>query len=190
MKARLTPTEIALRELPAEGREFIFTRDSGELNETLKDLIGTNPYSVRLKITPMGNTFDLQGRLQASLDLQCSLCVLDFKHPVNVPLRELILIEKALGKGDQMSRNNHAHEWESGGPNYIILESDIFDLAEYIHEQIALAEPIRPLGTPQCDEVCENLKDRVERPWLTYGQSDEKGTVRPFEVLEKLKLKS
>lgn len=190
MKARLTPTEIALRELPIEGREFNFTRESGELNSALEDLIGSNPYSVHLKITPMGNTFDLRGRLATTLDLQCSLCAFDFKLPVDVPLHELILIEKALSKGDQMSRNNHAHEWESNGPDYIVLETDSFNLAEYVHEQIGLAEPIRPLGKPDCDEDCENLKDRVQRPWLTYGSDGEKGTASPFQVLEKLKLKS
>lgn len=190
MKARLTPTEISLRELPAEGREFNFTRDSGELSEILKDLIGSNPYTVHLRIMPMGNTFDLRGRLDTSLDLQCSLCAFDFKLPVHVKLYELILIEKALSKGDQMSRNNHAHEWESNGPNYIVLESDLFNLGEYIREQIGLAEPIRPTGKPDCDETCGNLKERVERPWLTYGPDLKEGTIRPFEVLEKLKLKS
>lgn len=190
MKPRLTPTQISLKELPLEGREFNFTRESGELTEILEDVIGTNPYQVSLKIMPMGNTFDLRGRLETQMDLQCSLCAFDFKFPVKLDLYELIIIEKALSKGDHMSRNNHAHEWESEGPNYIVLESDTFDIGEYLHEQIGLAEPIRPLGKPDCDQNCENLKDKVERPWLTYGADPAAGKIKPFEVLEKLKLKS
>ncbi len=190
MKSRLTPTEIALKELPLEGREFNFTNESGELNDVLKDLIGSNSYSVQLKITPMGNSFDLRGRINTTLDLQCSLCAIDFKFPVNLTAHEFIVIERALSKGDQMSRNNHAHEWESNGPNYIVLESDIFNLGAYIHEQIGLAEPMRPLGKPDCDQSCENLKDRIERPWLTYGTEGDQGRVKPFQVLEKIKLKS
>lgn len=141
----------------------------------------------------MGNSFDLKGQVNSSMDLQCSLCAIDFKYPLVINLHELLVIDKPLAKGDQMSRANHAHEWESEGPDYILLKSDAFNVAEYIHEMIALAEPLRPLGRPDCDEMCENIKDRVQRPWLSFGEEEQAATgVRsnPFQILEKIKLKS
>jgi uncharacterized metal-binding protein YceD (DUF177 family) len=192
MKLRLNPTQIVLHDLPPDGREFIFTRESGELNEHLEDLIGSNPYSVKIKITPMGNTFDVRGELETKMDLQCSLCAIDFKHAIKQQVHELIVIEKPMGKKEHQVRANHAHELAHGGPDYIQLPNDVFDVGAYVHEAIGLAEPIRPLGKPDCDVKCENLSEKPQRSWLSFGQEQAEQAVRakPFQVLEKMKLKS
>lgn len=189
MKHRMGSTLIGLKEIPQEGREFVFTRETGELNKHLEDLIGKNPHQVTFTITPMGNAFKLQGQVNTAMDLACSLCAVDFKFTVHANLHELLLVQKPLGKGEQLTRTNHAHEWESQGPDYIMLENETFDVAEYIHEMIALQEPVRPIGRPNCDENCENLKDRVQRPWLSFGEDDQSTKANPFEVLSKIKLK-
>lgn len=186
----LTPTEISLKELPDEGREFVFTDKSKELNETLADLIGENSFEVNFRITPMGNTFDLKGHIKTQMDLQCSLCAMDLKFPVNLNLHELLVVQKPLEKGDQLTKNNHAHEWERGGPDYILLDSDMFRVADYIHEAIGLAEPIRPLGKPDCDMSCENIPEALKRYVLTEETKGEVIRANPFQVLEKMKLKS
>ncbi len=188
MKHRLAPTEIALKDLPVEGRDFIYTRESGELNEALQDLIEDNPYEVSFKITPVGNAFDLRGQLKTGLNLECALCAIDFKLPVEQKLHELLVVQKPLDKGDHLTKANHAHEWEASGPDCILLETDMFQIADYIHEIIGLAEPIRPLGKPGCDTACENLTDDI-RKWLQTGP-DMPVKAKPFQVLEKIKLKS
>lgn len=193
MKPRLTSTQIPLKDLPPEGRAFDFTSESAELTPILKELIGANPYAVHLHIVPMGNTFALTGQIEAKMDLQCSLCASDFKQPIALKLNELIVIERPLAKGDQSSKANHAHEWAAGGPDYIILPRDQFDVAEYAHEAIALAEPIRPLCAPEREGGCSQAQERVDRPWLSYGEEKSTTTeirANPFQVLEKLKLKS
>ena len=186
MKPRLTPVEISLKELPAEGREFKYTDKTAELTPHLKDLIGENGFEVSFQITPMGNAFDLKGTLKTGLDLQCALCALDMKYPVSVKLHELLVMQKPLEKGDQLTKNNHAHEWESGGPDYILLDSDMFRVGDYIHEAIGLAEPIRPLGKENCDLSCENIPEVVKK----YIGTGEDIHTNPFQVLEKIKLKS
>ena len=188
MKLRLMPTEINLKDLPPEGREFSYDRESGELNHALKDLIEGNPYRVTFKITPMGNAFDLKGEVQTTLDLQCSLCAMDFRLPVTQKLNELLVIQKPMNKGDQMTKVNHAHEWVEEGPDYLLLESDSFQVANYIHEVIGLAEPIRPLGKPDCDTSCENISPEVKQ-YLACGGKD-LIKANPFQVLEKIKLKN
>lgn len=190
--SRLNPLHINLKELPPEGQEFTYSRQSGELNGILKDVVGDNLYIASVTITPMGNTFDLRGSFQSKMDLQCSLCAMDFKHAVDLKLHEMIVVMKkqALGKGDQQTKTNHAHEWEAQGPDYIILDSDTFHIGEYLHEMVALAEPLRPLGKPDCDENCDNLSGRAQRPWLSYGEgAGESVKANPFQVLEKFKLK-
>lgn len=189
----LNPIEIVLRDLPPEGRDFEFTRESGELTGALKDLVGGNDYLLKFHLSPMGNTFDLKGTLTTKMDMQCSMCAEDFKQPVDLKLHEFIVIERAMGKNDQTTKANHAHEWESGGPDYIVLQSDTFNVAEYAHEAIALAEPIRPLCSPSAADGCANGGSRPEREWLSFGDGKNPKTeikANPFQVLEKLKLKS
>lgn len=191
MKKRLNPTQIMLKELPPEGREYEYSRESGELTEDLQELIDDNDYSVRLTVRPIGNAFDLQGELKTSLDLQCSLCAIDFKFPVNQKFHEVLVIETPLDKGDQHTKANHSSEWDPNQPEGIYLESPLLDVGELIHEMVAIAEPMRPLGRPGCEEACENRKDGVQRDWLSLDAKDSKSIRnQPFAVLEKMKLKS
>ena len=191
MNSRLNPVQISLKELPAEGREFTYSQETGELNKILLPLIGRNKYSVKIKMTPVGNSFDLRGSISTSMDLQCALCAIAFSHLIQVKLHELIVVQKPMAKGDQQTRANHAHEWESSGPDYIVLESETFEIDQYIHEMVALAEPLKPLGRPDCDKNCENLTDQVMRDWLTLGDEPPNSSIKanPFKVLEKIKLK-
>ncbi len=188
MKTRVSPVQIALKDLPLEGRSFTYTRESGELNEFLGELVGQNPYKVDVQITPMGNAYDMRGTIQTGMNLQCSLCALDLKHPINERIHEMLVLQKPLNKGDQQSKANHAHEWVEDGPDYIMLESDSFHVGEYVREVVALNEPIRPLGKPDCDLQCENVSDEM-RKWL-QGRDAISIRTNPFQALEKIKLKS
>lgn len=191
MKKRLNPTEILLKELPPEGREYEYDRDSGELANALGKLIGDNDYVVRLSVRPIGNAYDVQGELKTSLNLQCALCAIDFKFPVNQKFHEVLVIEGPLHKGDQHTKANHSSEWDASQPEGIYLETPIFSVGEFVHELVAIAEPMRPLGRPGCEDACENRKDGVQREWLSVGPKDS-NSIRnqPFAVLEKMKLKS
>lgn len=192
MKKRLNPTEILLRELPPEGRLYKYDQESAELTAVLEDLVGKNPYTVALNIRPIGNAYDVQGEVKTGLSLQCSLCAIDFAFPVNQQFHDVLVVNNPLDKGDQVAKTNHSSEWDWSQPGGIYLESAVFNVKEYIHEMIALAEPIRPIGKPDCDEGnCENLRERPQRDWLSVDANDSKSVHNhPFSVLEKLKLKS
>jgi uncharacterized metal-binding protein YceD (DUF177 family) len=192
MKAQITPTKISLKDLPFEGRDFDYSRETGELDAALKDLVGQNPYSVKIHITPMGNAFDLKGHIQTKMDLQCAKCGGDFKFTVDQKVNEVLVQQAPLAKGDFHTKANHAHEWTGEGPDYMILESDTFNVAEYVHEAVALAEPLQPIGRPDCDPNCESIQNEIKRSWLTFGENAQGGAIKanPFQVLEKIKLKS
>lgn len=188
MKMRSNPTEITLKDLPLEGRDFEYSDRSGELTQALVDLIGPNPYEVTFRLAPVGNAYSLQGKIKTSLNLQCSICASDFQFPVVQNLNELIVVESPMNKGDQQSRANHVHELQDSGPDYLILSSEVFKVADYIHEMVGLAEPIRPLCAPELTDGCAQAKERPQREWLSYGDGG-KIQANPFQILEKMKLK-
>ena len=189
MKAK-NQSQISLKDLPADGRDYEFTRATGELNPVLKDLLGTHDYLLSLHIKPIGNAFDMKGELKTELNLQCALCADDFAFPVDIKINELLLVERALGKNDHGGKVNHAHEWASDGPDYIILPNEVFDIGEYAHEAIALSEPIRPLCSPGLPEGCAQ-PEHIDRPWLSVGEDAGPAVkVNPFTALQKIKLKS
>lgn len=191
MKKRLNPTEILLKEVPDEGRTYEYSHESAELTETLKELIDDNLYFVTLTVRPIGNAFEVKGELRTQMKLQCSLCAIDFDFPVSEKFHDVLVINDALSKGDQTVKTNHSSEWDWSQPDGIYLEASLFDVAEYIHEVVALAEPIRPLGGKNCEEYCENRRESVQREWLSIGANDTKSVHNhPFSVLGKVKLKS
>ncbi len=190
MKNRANPTEIVLKDLPLDGRDFTYVRETGELNEALKDLIHDNDYQVKFRLTPVGNAYSLKGEMTTQMDLQCSKCASDLKFPVAAKLNELIVVEEPVGKGDQFSRANHAHELQDSGPDYLMLENEGFKVTDYIHEVVALAEPIQPTCPPENAAECATALQNIERDWLSVGEGAGK-TIKanPFQVLEKMKLK-
>ena len=193
MKSRHGAPPIVLRELPAEGRDFEYSRETGELNEVLRDLVGDHPYRFAFRLTPVGNTFDLRGQITTRLSLECAVCTTPFELDVTRALHEYILIEPALAKRDHGTKANHAHEWEDGGPDYTILDADVFQVGEFAHEAVALTEPTRPLCAPGVPGGCAHRDELPEREWLSYDAEDKPSTAvksKPFQILGSVKLKN
>lgn len=188
MKNRLNPVEITLKDLPLEGRDFTYSRESGELSPSLKDLIQGNDFNVQFRLTPVGNAYSLTGGLKTSLNVECSQCASEMAWPIELKLNELIVVEKPLSKGDHQGRANHAHELQDSGPDYIVLDSEVLNVAEYIHEAIGLAEPNRPVCPPERASECASALKDVQRDWLSVGEG-QSIRANPFQALEKMKLK-
>lgn len=182
---------IKLNELPTQGESFVFTSEDGKesLAPYFKDLLGDQKFHIELHIQPVGNAYQLHGKIKTKLPLVCSLCASDIQHPVDVNLNEIILIDNTLTKKDHEVRSNHASELTADGPEAIMLDNEAFDVAEYLHEMIALAEPIRPMGTPDCETSCPERDNFVQREWLNIGNPSEKmENTNPFASLKDLKI--
>ncbi len=184
----LNPTVIYLSELPKEGRKYLYTNQTGELQPFLQDLIGKNPYEVELEVKPMGNVFSATGKITTGLDELCSLCALEYVQRISQSFQEILIIQKPV-KGHQ-ARVNHASELNLEGPECTELESDQFLVGDFIRELVALAKPIKPLGKPNCDETCENYQEAVRKGWLTPPNDKDFKSENPFSKLAKLKLNS
>lgn len=187
MKARKTETLVHLSELPPEGRSYSYSRQSGELDAVLEDLIAANNYDFEMFIKPMGGAFEVSGRMRTTLDLQCSRCALDFKLPIQQDFQELLMIEAQRPRRSHSARTNHSSEGFTDGPFCNVIPSELFDVGEFLHELVAVAEPIKPLAKEGCDKDCENYRDALLQGWLTDPDAPKSGMEGPFAVLQRLK---
>ena len=188
MKNFKSPTIIHLNELPEDGRAFKFTRQSGELNDDLSDIIGTNDYEISFYIRPIGNAYEMTGKFSVTMDLICSRCAVDFNTNIKEEFNEIIIVNDALPRNAQSSKTNHSSEWEQDGPYCNQIESNEFRIGKFTHEIIALAEPMQPLGKENCDNTCENYIKALNEGWLANPDDDAREKETPFAVLEQLKL--
>ncbi len=197
-RAQLSPAIIDLREVPREGSQYSYSQESGELTSAFADIIGSNPYTVDLRINPVGNAYEVSGQVKTSLNLLCSRCGIDFKYPVSESFREILLVTEKMPRQGKEARVNHSSELDPAGPNVTLLEDETFKVGDFVREIIGLAEPVQPLGKPDCDVDCENLQEAYAKGWLTRpgqeveGAEDEVGPGRnsPFKVLKGVKLDS
>ncbi len=177
---------INLNEIPAEGRSYDFSRKTGELNDALADLLEKNPYEVELFIKPMGNAFEMNGKIASHKMSICSKCGTDMELPLTQNIKEILIEEPKEYRKDQAVHGNGAVNFLGDGPGVTTYRSSFFNVDDYIHEAFALAEPFYP----ECGENdCQNLKEvEAKLRELEAASAIEQSVGHPaFSVLEKLK---
>lgn len=147
------PLTVQLKDLPKRGMDFHFTRETGELNSVLDDLIGENPYNIQVHICPDGPAYTIKGDIQTQMNLACARCALDFKHTVKKRFRESLVIQAEKSRRVAYSVPIHGEDFCT------VLFDSLFSVGDFLHELIAVEEPLRPLGKNICDknDDCENL---------------------------------
>jgi uncharacterized protein len=179
---------IRLHEIPKEGKTFHVDRVSGELNEALEDLIGERSYETEFQLLPVGQAFDLTGKVHTTLKETCSFCAKEFDLPVVEKFHELILkddAKKLSGIKDFSPEDDISVSVVSDGLTY--------NIGELIHEIVALAEPFQPRCSEDCRGLCggcgANLNDESCRCAKEKASDDEQNVTKsPFSVLKGLKL--
>lgn len=175
MKKYTYPTRVQLTDIPDEGRDFHYSHESGELNQTLMDLIGKNAYSVDLKLQPMGNVYSISGDIRTQLPTQCSRCGRDMEYPVSDNFNELIVVEKPRPRNSESSHS--ISDDSSLFCNHV--SSPYFNLGEFIHEHIAASEPfVVECQRPDCETHLQQSQTPIE---ITKEN--------PFSVLKNFKPK-
>ncbi|MBT4762146.1 MAG: hypothetical protein HOO06_10645 [Bdellovibrionaceae bacterium] len=187
---KINITILALNEVPLEGEKFTYTRASGELNEALSDLIKDADYTVTLEVFPFDADagYQLRGEVHTEMPLSCSRCAIDFSYKVNCKINEVAFVGQEFEvKGDQSVKTPHfSQHHKTDDPETLFLDRPELNIGEYIHEVIALNEPMAPLGRPDCNEDCPNLQEAYKKGWIQKPEpEDKKG---PFDVLKKMSL--
>lgn len=183
MKKSSFPTSVTLKDLPPEGCTYSYTSQSGELNETLEDLVGDLPYDVQIELRPIGNAFEISGKINTKMHLDCSRCGREMDYPIVDDFRELILVEDPRPRGEQGSHT--ASHLVNDGPYCNYVTSQHFDIANFVHEHVAANEPyIAQCDKPDCEAWMEKANVIPAREGLTPTKES------PFAVLKDFRPKN
>ncbi len=179
--------KIRLAEIPEDGRQFTFTRESGELNTALKDLLPAVPYRVDLTIRPLGNAYEMEGKVVTSLNELCSLCGWDLNLPLNRTFREVLVEEEETDRETHHVHGNQSVDFLSEGSSSTYKDG-VFDAGEFVHELVAISEPMYPsCGDPDCEHLEEANAKRAELE-AEFNKADVDEKTNPFAKLAGLKV--
>ena len=167
---------IALKDIPAEGREFHFTDQSlwtGPMGEFGLQVRPGKAFAARMFITPQDEGFLVAGSFSGSVLVPCDRCA----EEIEIPLAgEFESFEEPSAKADELL-----------GECRIRRAKNVLDLdaAGYLWEQFMLALPVSPLCAEECKGLCP--KCGVNRNQETCACAEDKGDPR-LAVLRNLKL--
>ena len=181
---------INLHEIPNEGKTWTFNRKTGELNESLKDLLRSQEFTATLTITPLSpasGTFDLNGHIQTDLPEQCSRCGLDFQLQISEKFQNLLMPALATPRDAKFAKPNHFSDMHESGPDVTEYEGHAFNVGEFFHELVALAEPSIPVPPTDAQGKCGVCKISVKDHSFNYN-SGELEPAHPFAALKGIKL--
>ena len=172
---------INLLEIPKEGQVFDLSRQSGELNASLKDLIGDKNYKVQFEISPKPHGFELKGEIETEMPELCSFCGQEIELATQVRFKELLLPEIEQERTSHYSKPNHFSDLHSNEISVWNYKGHHFEAGEYLHQAIALEQAIQPTCPPEDSEACQKrskeLKDKADAEKMSA-----------FADLKKLKL--
>ncbi|OFZ18390.1 MAG: hypothetical protein A2Z20_04025 [Bdellovibrionales bacterium RBG_16_40_8] len=183
MSKPFSPTSLNLKELESSGEIFNFSRNTGELNAGLRDLINDHDYSVQLELIPVGNAFQISGTITTKLNLICSHCGRDLVEPIHDKFNEIIVVTKEKPRA---GHSGHTGSSLEDGPYCNYLTSYQFNLIDFVHEHIAAAEPYAPhCNLADCDKYHESLRSGKAVEGQEISTSE-----HPFAVLKNVTVKS
>ena len=186
------PFKLKLNEIPEEGLEYIYTKETGELNADLTDLIENNSYNVTFFIKPLNNKdFVIQGSVSTKTKEICSLCGDTFHFPTSSKLNEILIPKTADKDREKQSKANHISEQNEDAPSVSEYKGEIFELGEFIHEAIAISIPFNPKPEQATDGSCLFCLKTVPVGTFVYDEDISiVQKVNPFSALKDLKLKN
>jgi uncharacterized protein len=180
--------KIRLSEILDEGEFFKFNRKTGELNESLRDLIQAEPYETEFNVRPLGNgTFELAGQFRSQLAEDCSRCGDDFKYVVDQKFTELLMPKLSTQRTDHFAKPNHFSDLSHSGPEVYEVNGDIFDAGEYFHELVALSQPLTPAPALDHNSNCSLCKKTCAEA-IKYEDKGWEKPETPFAALKGLKV--
>ena len=171
---------IDLQSIDENGKDYNFNELSEELEGSFKDLIGETPFKISLEIKPLGNTFQVLGKVQSEYKEVCSKCGYDIDVPLENKINEILVIEKERPRNTQVSQSQQ--NFDSSSPAVTYLNSPDFDLSEFLHEMMAAGFNVYPQCADQT--LCESrqYKENVVTP-------ENRGGHPGFAALKDMKIK-
>ncbi len=183
--------KINLQEIPEEGKKFDWDDKSGELVEVLRDLIDSTPHSAVFFIRPINSRdYEMTGSIQTLVPESCSRCGIDFKFDVNQKFHEILIPHQPDDRTGKYARVNHVSEATQEGPSVSEYNANyVFEIGEYLHEQVAIALPFNPAPPEKANGDCSLCEKPVRGMTFSYTEEmPQEKTNNPFNVLKNIKL--
>ena len=181
--------KINLFDIPEEGRTYHCDNKTGELNAVLFDLVGKNLHEADFTIRPLNSRdFEISGRITTKLPEQCARCGIDFQFPIDKKFQEFLIPKQSHPRGSKYSKVNHVSDLPEDGPDVSEYEGSTFDMGEYLHEVVALAEPFNAVGPEDADGNCSICEIPVKGRSFSYDEEmPSEKPLNPFAVLKNIK---
>lgn len=180
--------KIRLAEIPEDGRNYTYDRKHGELDSEINDLVGQRDYAVEMFIKPIGNAYEVRGNLKTATEQLCSVCGYDFEQPIDRKITEILFEEDDEYRKKHSVHGNQAIDYEADGPSATPYKNGVFEAGAFIHELIALSEPLYPVcgADGQCCRESEAREIRRKLEEEFAAAEDQKPS--PFSVLKDIGL--
>ncbi len=181
--------KIRLKDVPDLGATYHMTRKTGELTDSLSDLIGAKPYEVHFFIKPLADdtNFEFRGSIKTASGELCSRCGDDFVFSIDQTFKELLIPGADLPRDGFYAKPNHISDLSNDGPSVVEYRGDSFDLGEYLHEVVGMEIPFNPVPAEDKDGNCSQCHLFVRGKSFDYHEPFEKPE-SPFSVLKKIKV--
>jgi uncharacterized protein len=182
--------KIHLSDIPEEGKNFICTPKTGELNGPLKDLLGNAPYHAEFFIRPLNSRdYEMFGSIRTELPEDCSRCGIGFTFNILPTFREILIPRQTETRTGKYAKVNHISEALEDGPSVAEYDGLTFDMGEYIHEVVAIAAPFNPAPPENEKGDCSTCGIRVRGRTFGYTEElPEEKPESPFAALKNIKL--
>lgn len=182
--------KINLSDIPEEGKSFVCTPKTGELNAILKDLIGNTSFHSEFFIRPLNSRdFEMTGFIRTELPEECSRCGIDFNLKVAPHFKAILIPRQSDDRTGKYAKVNHISEALEEGPLAAEYDGMVFDMGEYLHEAVAIAAPFNPAG-PE-DEKGDCTVCGITVKGRSFGYDEQMPVEKPespFAVLKNIKL--
>lgn len=182
---------IHLSDIPQDGKTFSWTRETGELNQLLSDLIQNYAYKAEFFIRPINSRdFEMTGTIVTKAPEQCSRCGIDFPFEIQKSFHEILIPHQPEERTGRYKRVNHLSDAPDQGPGSVEYDASMnLDMGEYIHETVAIAIPFNPAPVETDKGDCGFCGDKVRGRSFGYNETMPGEQVKnPFTVLKNLKL--
>lgn len=181
--------KIKLNEIPEDGRAYDFNRKTGELNLALADLIGDEAYDIQFFIKPLNSKdFSLNGTIKTHTGENCSRCGEDFKFPVVKKINEILIPKPEMDRTGKYIKSSVAITDADDGVAVLEYTNHQFDLADYLHEAIAIDVPFNPMPKTKPNGDCTLCDKPSNHSPIIYDENLGVEKINPFASLKNIKL--
>ncbi len=182
--------KIRLTDISKDGHRYNWTRQTGEINSILADLIGSNTYEADFFIKALNSRdYEMTGRIVAKTPQVCSRCASEIDFPIDAKFHEILIPKQEQPRNAKYGKVNHVSDLHENGIEVSEYENLTFDMGEFLHEVIGLAIPFNPACMPTADGTppkCGN--PLTDQPFIYNEEMPVEKPQNPFAALKNLKL--